>query len=332
MFMRQAIELSKLTLDPACQPRASVPTDYITELTEAYREAASDLPPIVVFKSYINSAFKFYVADGFCRTAAALAAGLTEIEVELHEGGLREAILYSVGANAIHGLRRTPEDKRRAVTTLLNDDQWKTMSDREVARACKVSPTFVGRMRGQVSTLTPDAPPAPERRQGKDGKSYPVPSAARRTAAPPAVEESPAVEVAVEEPPAPASPWLIEVPEAVAERLANRDRFKAIVNALDHAQKLINELSLLPGGEALQRECQYKETDGRPGYYNVDLKNARNAVKFSIPHAPCAYCQGRDKSCEPCRGTGYQTKASFEASPREMQAAVVGWGKVKSFE
>lgn len=66
---------------------------------------------------------------------------------------LPEAIwtLGRVGANASHGLRRTNDDKRRAVRTLLNDLEWLAWSDREVARACGVSHTFVA---GQRSSVT----------------------------------------------------------------------------------------------------------------------------------------------------------------------------------
>jgi branched-chain amino acid transport system substrate-binding protein len=43
-----------------------------------------------------------------------------------------DAILYSVGANEMHGLRHTNEDKRRAVLTLLNDPGWSKWSDPEI--------------------------------------------------------------------------------------------------------------------------------------------------------------------------------------------------------
>ncbi|MGT2479599.1 hypothetical protein ACU4GR_13540 [Methylobacterium oryzae CBMB20] len=47
------------------------------------------------------------------RHAAGLHAGLGELPCEVRQGGLRDAILHSAGANAAHGLRRTNADKRR---------------------------------------------------------------------------------------------------------------------------------------------------------------------------------------------------------------------------
>jgi hypothetical protein len=59
-------------------------------------------------------------------------------------GSRRAAMLFSVGANAAHGMRRTNADKRRAVETLLADAEWAAWSDNQIAKACGVSDHFVG--------------------------------------------------------------------------------------------------------------------------------------------------------------------------------------------
>ena len=72
----------------------------------------------------------------------------------MRQGGLRDAILHSVGANATHGLRRTNADKRRAVTILLEDELVSTdpetgspWSNREIARRCAVDEWLVRKLR-----------------------------------------------------------------------------------------------------------------------------------------------------------------------------------------
>lgn len=62
---------------------------------------------------------------------------------DIRQGKKRDAILYSVGANASHGLRRTNEDKRRAVLLLLEDDEWKLWSNVKIAEQCCVSDWLV---------------------------------------------------------------------------------------------------------------------------------------------------------------------------------------------
>jgi hypothetical protein len=58
------------------------------------------------------------------------------------------------GANESHGLRRTNEDKRRAVVTLLNDEEWSGWSNREIARKCGVSDPFVMQIRSSLLTVS----------------------------------------------------------------------------------------------------------------------------------------------------------------------------------
>src|ERR687889_246436 len=97
-------------------------------------------PPVVVFG---EAAGDYWLADGYHRWHAAGIAGLQTIAADVRAGGRREAILHSVGANAEHGWRRSNEDKRRAVLTLLADPEWVGWSDREIARRCGVGADIV---------------------------------------------------------------------------------------------------------------------------------------------------------------------------------------------
>jgi hypothetical protein len=72
---------------------------------------------------------------------------------DIRQGTRRDAVLFSVGANATHGLRRTNEDKRRSVMTLLNDPEWARWSDREIARQCGVDNSFVSRLRPKRASV-----------------------------------------------------------------------------------------------------------------------------------------------------------------------------------
>jgi hypothetical protein len=110
-------------------------------------------PPVVVFGDGDGDA-GYWLADGYHRWHAAEIAGLQSIACDVRAGGRREAILHSVGANAEHGWRRSNEDKRRAVQTLLNDAEWSGWSDREIARRCGVSDRSVNRLRPVTATLS----------------------------------------------------------------------------------------------------------------------------------------------------------------------------------
>ncbi|MEX0661158.1 MAG: ParB/RepB/Spo0J family partition protein [Balneolaceae bacterium] len=141
------IKLNSIQIDGGTQPREDIDIDTVAEYAEAMKEG-DQFPPVVVF----NDGAKYWLADGFHRYHASNSIGYIEIEADVKSGTKRDAVLYSVSANSKHGLRRTNSDKRKAVMTLLNDDEWSGWSDREIARQCAVSHEFVRQRRSSLST------------------------------------------------------------------------------------------------------------------------------------------------------------------------------------
>lgn len=145
-------DMSVLRIDGGTQSRASLYQNVVDDYASAIGDGAS-FPPVVVF----HDGTDHWLADGFHRYHAHKKLGLVEIDADVRQGTRRDAILYSVGANESHGLRRTNEDKRRAVLTLLSDGEWVKWSDREIAKACAVSHVFVGKLRpvdtGNVTSM-----------------------------------------------------------------------------------------------------------------------------------------------------------------------------------
>ncbi|NOZ19566.1 MAG: hypothetical protein GXP25_00595 [Planctomycetes bacterium] len=129
--------------------RGSVNDEVVAEYADLYRQDEI-LPPVTVFFDGAT----YWLADGFHRYWATRKIGRDVIAAEIRPGTQRDAILHSVGANAAHGLRRTNADKRKAVLTLLEDEQWSTWSDREIARRCGVGHELVGRQRAILDEST----------------------------------------------------------------------------------------------------------------------------------------------------------------------------------
>lgn len=144
----QIIKLLDIELDGGTQPRIEIDQDLVSE----YAENLDKLPPVTVFFDGV----KYWLADGFHRYHAHNRANLSEINCIVINGTQRDAILHSVGVNADHGKRRTNEDKRKAVLTLLNDEEWGKWSSSKIADLCKVSHTFVDNIRNSLATVASD--------------------------------------------------------------------------------------------------------------------------------------------------------------------------------
>ncbi|HEY9847440.1 MAG TPA: ParB N-terminal domain-containing protein [Candidatus Caenarcaniphilales bacterium] len=151
----ETLPISQIRRDGGTQPRSHLNQEIVNEYGEDMRNGKI-FPPVVVF----YDGQEYWLADGFHRIKAAEVAGFESIGVDLRHGSRREAVLYSVGANAIHGLRRTPADRRRAVVRLLSDPEWSRWSNVEIARQCAVSERFVRNVKGELSSSSPKIDPA----------------------------------------------------------------------------------------------------------------------------------------------------------------------------
>lgn len=145
------INIANVRVNGGTQSRSSIDRGVVSDYAEAVRDGAT-FPPITVFFDGAS----YWLADGFHRYEAYSAAQIYDVPADIRQGTQRDAILFSVGANASHGLRRTNDDKRRAVLTLLNDPEWAAWSDREIARQCGVGNRFVGDVRKTICAPNTD--------------------------------------------------------------------------------------------------------------------------------------------------------------------------------
>jgi hypothetical protein len=160
---------------------------------------------------------------------------------EVRPGGLREAILHSVASNATHGVRRSNDDKRRAVLLLLADEEWAKWSDREIARRCSVSQPLVTRIRAEHLQQFADGP----RTVSRGGKVYSMDTAriGRKPAEAPGEDTPDTADIRSE--PAPS------VPAAAPIRSADPDTTNVV--------QLGARLNVIPAPEQIERSLLAQE-------------------------------------------------------------------------
>jgi ParB-like chromosome segregation protein Spo0J len=139
------MKLNQLTIDGGTQSRVKIIQEAVDEYAESLKNGAR-FPPVLVYYDGI----KYYLTDGYHRYFAHQKAGLKDIEVQVVNGTLRDAILRSFSVNAENGRHRSNEDKRNAVQAMLDDFEWQFWNSTEIAKACRVSVTLVESVRGGV--------------------------------------------------------------------------------------------------------------------------------------------------------------------------------------
>jgi hypothetical protein len=141
------VEISLLREDGGTQPRAQLDEETVDQYAEAMAAGGANFPPVVAFYDGEN----YWLAGGYHRKAAARKNGFSVLRTEVKQGTRRDALRYSLGTNAEHGLPRSNADKLRAVRTALEDEEWGRLGNHEIARMCAVTAQYVGIIRQQLT-------------------------------------------------------------------------------------------------------------------------------------------------------------------------------------
>lgn len=319
--MIKLVLLDDLILDAGTQIRAEINKEHVEDLAEAYREKRN-VAPIDTF----YDGGKYIVADGFHRVMGASQAGEKRIKTEVHPGKFDKALLFALGANGTHGLRRSNADKNNAVRIAIAT--YRKKSNNEIAKICGVSDTFVCKIR-PTKEITPEDLPTDDlfKPSGKVKETHadtetsdtdkpapaPAPKDTRPAPAPVAKAAAPA--------PAPVQPELngeydtmgYPLTKAVVELFNRKSEVEALIEKLNDVRLALKKV-MDCGGDILYAHISISS-------YLPDLELSITTLKCAVPYAVCPYCQGFNlEQCTNCRHTGMVSKWMFERQiPTEIQ-------------
>lgn len=144
------VSIDSIRIDGGTQTRELINETAVAQYTEDLLNGCI-FPPIEIFDDGVSK----WLVDGFHRLFAHKRADYTQIEVNVHQGTLRDAQFYALGVNDKHGLQRTNADKRKAVMIALDDLEWQDLSDIKLGKICNVSPTFVAKCKKEAKIERP---------------------------------------------------------------------------------------------------------------------------------------------------------------------------------
>jgi uncharacterized ParB-like nuclease family protein len=333
------LDLSKNRIDGGTQPRAGIDESAVADYAERIT-VGDEFPPVDVFQDGAN----YWLADGFHRYHGHARAGKSKIAATIHKGTCRDAILFSVGVNDKHGLRRTNEDKRKAVETLLKDEEWSKWSDHEIARQCAVSQSLVLRMRGGASNFKNKIDPSGAPKTAiRGGKPYTVNTAnigGKSTGRPRSEPDDDAIAEAFGTSPAPklASDIMEADPVQGMEELPatpevafdmdgspiQQENIRSIFGRRSELQQFATALTNLKSAVLKNVESHdplFKQVDA--ANFKAAIEAARFAITCGIPYGICPKCGGESVGgrCGTCKGSGWLGKTRYENADAEMRKA-----------
>jgi hypothetical protein len=305
------ISLASIPTDEASQARVNirpaVVRGYANAMKQQLREGGLRFPPVVLF----SDGQQFWLADGFHRILAARQAGLVEFPADVRGGNTRDALLYSLSANADHGLPRSNADKRKAVSLLLADPEWSAWSDGEIARHCQVSQTLVSKMRKGASQNGFEMRPRKVRRGNTVYEMQP------RSAC----DDMPAAELDEQTTSAPilARDRIgLPLPPDVLPAFASAGGFETAQALLAQLTALIDQLAQGAGGAAYRQHLVCRAGGGQAAFFSPELRLVAQKLGSAMPHCgQCPRCRLRNAgriqpTCKLCGGRGWLSIAEFD--------------------
>lgn len=160
----KTIKLDKIRLDGDTQSRKELDEDVVKEYSDLMKDGV-EFPPLGV----VFDGSDYWLYDGFHRRFAAVKANVKEFRCIVVNGTREDARWFSYSANITHGLKRSPEDKRKAVISALKHPKGAKLSDHKIAEHVGVSHVMVGKYRNQLE-VTSNVTSETER-TGVDGRT-----------------------------------------------------------------------------------------------------------------------------------------------------------------
>lgn len=142
------VAIADIVMDAELQMRAGMQMQTVAEYAEILSEKNKKwpFPPVELMRRKDGS---LVLVDGWHRVEAARRNDWETVSARVSSGTDNQIFEAALAANAEHGLRRTNDDKRKAVAAALK--KWPGSDARKIAKKCCVSHTFVSKLKNAAA-------------------------------------------------------------------------------------------------------------------------------------------------------------------------------------
>jgi DNA-binding MarR family transcriptional regulator len=229
------IPIAQVRTDGGTQPRAGLDQDTLEEYTALVKRKYKNFPPIEV----VYDGNEYWLWDGFHRFEAFKQAKKKDIKANVQQGTITDAQWLSYAANRTNGLRRSNEDKQRAVQAALRHSPER--SDQVISDHVGVDRKTIAAHRKKLEEAREI--PITTERVGADERVYEVPKSDDPEASDQSDEGQDADQS--EEPPAPDQDKEIDQNEGAQDESAGPDQSDGVEQdaALDEGKGFTDALT-----------------------------------------------------------------------------------------
>jgi len=299
--MQKQIPIKDIRIDGGTQQR-DIDDDVLKRYIALMKDGAKFPPVSVVFDGKNH-----WLWDGFHRFHANRKLGKNYIEAHVEPGSKRDAIWFSFSANKDHGFPRPPGTAKKIIEKIQADEEWKTITDAEIAQWIGVSRRWVSQVRWPQKTDKSSPKREVTSHIGQD-ESLKA-SEPKNTDS----EENEAEETTDNQPKQLVDATGKQVPEDLVDVFSRANELKVRIHELN----------------AIFREIREGQADNDPLYayikldmFKADIGNVKRHLRFAVPYAICRYCGGgkieREK-CRACDGLGFANERRWKTTAEELK-------------
>ena len=145
MNIIENVLISDVIVDSRYQFRESTDPELVQDYTMQIINGV-EFPPVEGFRTEGG----LLLVDGFQRLEAMKIADKRKIQVRIHEGNERDALLYALAANKTHGARLSNADKRKKGMFVLHDPELSLLSDNKLAELTGITQQALSNWRREL--------------------------------------------------------------------------------------------------------------------------------------------------------------------------------------